>query len=130
VPHDWLKLRGVTRNNLDRVDIDIPVGLFTGVSGSGKSSLISQFLVEAVAEKLGHRNEAAQEEADALDAPVVAAADDITGLGQHQTAGRGRPEGYWTNSPLEPGDIYLTSRSRPQAYCRYQTTPGPALRRR
>jgi excinuclease ABC subunit A len=83
VPRDWLKLRGVTRNNLDRLDIDIPVGLFTsvtGVSGSGKSSLISQFLVEAVAEKLGHRNETASEEADALAASVVTTAGDITGL--------------------------------------------------
>jgi excinuclease ABC subunit A len=83
VPRDWLKLRGVTRNNLDRLDIDIPIGLFTsvtGVSGSGKSSLISQFLVEAVAEKLGHRNETASEEADALAASVVTTAGDITGL--------------------------------------------------
>ena len=83
VPRDWLKLRGVTRNNLDRLDIDIPVRLFTsvtGVSGSGKSSLISQFLVEAVAEKLGHRKETAPEEADALAAPLVTTAGDITGL--------------------------------------------------
>jgi excinuclease ABC subunit A len=50
-PRDWLKLRGVTRNNLNRLDVDIPLGVFTsvtGVSGSGKSSLISQYLVEAV----------------------------------------------------------------------------------
>jgi excinuclease ABC subunit A len=55
---DWLKLRGVTRNNLDQLNVDIPLGVFTsvtGVSGSGKSSLISQFLVEAVADKLGQR---------------------------------------------------------------------------
>src|ERR1700691_1833771 len=56
----WLKLRGVTRNNLDRLDVDIPLGVLTsvtGVSGSGKSSLISQFLVEVVAENLGQRTE-------------------------------------------------------------------------
>ncbi len=38
----WLKLRGVTRNNLDHLDADIPLGVFTsvtGVSGSGKSEL-------------------------------------------------------------------------------------------
>ena len=43
-PNGWLKLRGVTRNNLDRLDVDIPLGVFTcvtGISGSGKSSLIS-----------------------------------------------------------------------------------------
>ncbi len=56
-PTGWLRLRGVTRNNLVDVDADFPLGVLTsvtGISGSGKSSLVSQFLVEAVAEKLGH----------------------------------------------------------------------------
>ena len=56
VPSRWLKIRGVTRNNLDALDVDFPVGLFTaitGVSGSGKSTLVSQVLVELVAEHLG-----------------------------------------------------------------------------
>jgi excinuclease ABC subunit A len=55
-PAGWLKLRGVTRNNLERLDVDIPLGVLasvTGVSGSGKSTLVSQFLVEAVARDLG-----------------------------------------------------------------------------
>src|SRR6202042_1944154 len=56
-PKEWLRLRGVTRNNLANLDVDLPLGVLTsitGVSGSGKSTLISQFLVEAVAERLGH----------------------------------------------------------------------------
>ncbi|MBR0819812.1 excinuclease ABC subunit UvrA [Bradyrhizobium liaoningense] len=56
-PKVHLKLRGVTRNNLRGLDVDIPLGVLasvTGVSGSGKSSLISQFLVDTVAEHLGH----------------------------------------------------------------------------
>ncbi|WP_445491586.1 excinuclease ABC subunit UvrA [Rhodopseudomonas sp. RCAM05734] len=68
-PRQWLKLRGVTRNNLDRLDVDIPLGVFTsvtGVSGSGKSSLISQFLVEAVADRLGQRSEPVEDDADTL----------------------------------------------------------------
>jgi excinuclease ABC subunit A len=72
-PNSWLKLRGVTRNNLDRLDIDIPIGVFTcvtGVSGSGKSSLISQFLVGAVADGLGQRKEGDAEDDDGLEAPV------------------------------------------------------------
>jgi excinuclease ABC subunit A len=55
-PAAWLKLRGVKRNNLKGLDVDLPLGVMasvTGVSGSGKSTLISQFLVEAVAEQLG-----------------------------------------------------------------------------
>ncbi|MBB4263012.1 MULTISPECIES: excinuclease ABC subunit UvrA [unclassified Bradyrhizobium] len=56
-PKGHLKLRGVSRNNLRGLDVDIPLGILTsitGVSGSGKSSLISQFLVEAVAGHIGH----------------------------------------------------------------------------
>jgi excinuclease ABC subunit A len=55
-PKDWLKLEGVTRNNLHRLDAAFPLGVLTsvtGVSGSGKSSLVSQVLVELVAEALG-----------------------------------------------------------------------------
>jgi excinuclease ABC subunit A len=68
----WLKLRGVTRNNLEALDIDIPLGVFTsvtGISGSGKSTLISQFLVGAVSEALGQRAEAqeAEEPEDAVE---------------------------------------------------------------
>ncbi len=55
-PRGWLKLAGVTRNNLANVDVAFPLGVFTsvtGVSGSGKSSLVSQTLVELVATELG-----------------------------------------------------------------------------
>ena len=79
-PREWLKIRGVIRNNLDRLDVDIPLGVFTsvtGVSGSGKSSLISQFLVDAVADKLGHRNEP-NEDDDGLDVAVETLGGEIT----------------------------------------------------
>ena len=52
----WLKLREVTRHNLNQLDADFPLGVLTavtGVSGSGKSSLVSQVLVELVAAQLG-----------------------------------------------------------------------------
>jgi excinuclease ABC subunit A len=79
---EWLKLRGVTRNNLSRLDVDIPVGVFTsvtGISGSGKSSLISQFLVETVAERLGQRGQRPEDDSDALEATVESTAGEITG---------------------------------------------------
>ncbi len=55
-PRDWLRLEGVTRHNLQGIDADFPVGCLTavtGVSGSGKSSLVSQALVQLVAAALG-----------------------------------------------------------------------------
>ena len=72
---DWLELRGITRNNLHQLDARIPLGVFTavtGVSGSGKSSLISQALVELVCAYLGHEVAPHNEEGDALE-PTVAA---------------------------------------------------------
>ena len=56
-PKGWLKLADVTLNNLHGLDAAFPLGVFTtvtGVSGSGKSSLVSQALVDLVAEHLGH----------------------------------------------------------------------------
>ncbi|MDB5630119.1 MAG: uvrA, partial [Tardiphaga sp.] len=82
VPRDWLQLRGVTRNNLDGLDVDIPLGVFTsvtGVSGSGKSSLVSQFLVDAVAERLGQADTTADDPTDALDAMVETVSGEIVG---------------------------------------------------
>jgi excinuclease ABC subunit A len=64
-PSGWLKLRGITRHNLNQLAADFPLGVFTsvtGVSGSGKSSLVSQVLVELVAAQLGQ--ELAPEEAE------------------------------------------------------------------
>ena len=79
-PEGWLKLRGVKRNNLDGVDVDLPLGVFmcvTGISGSGKSSLISQFLVDTVGDVLGQRKEAGDDD-DGLEAPVQTLGGEIT----------------------------------------------------
>jgi excinuclease ABC subunit A len=71
-PEKWLRLRGVTRNNIQSLDIDIPLGVFTsvtGVSGSGKSTLVSQFLVEAVVDALGQRTDEPEEGPEGLEPP-------------------------------------------------------------
>ncbi len=51
----YLKIKGATENNLKNIDVDIPLGTLTcitGVSGSGKSSLINQILVKKISQEL------------------------------------------------------------------------------
>ncbi|HZV23007.1 MAG TPA: excinuclease ABC subunit UvrA [Luteimonas sp.] len=59
-PRGWLELRQLRRNNLHGLDARFPLGVLTavtGVSGSGKSSLVSQALVDLVGAHLGHEPE-------------------------------------------------------------------------
>ena len=54
-PSGFLKIRGAAQNNLKNIDVDIPLGVFTcvtGVSGSGKSSLINEILYKRLARDL------------------------------------------------------------------------------
>jgi excinuclease ABC subunit A len=64
-PSAWLKLTGITRNNLHEIDVEFPLGVFTvitGVSGSGKSTLVSQALVELLSAEIGQSPESAEAE--------------------------------------------------------------------
>jgi excinuclease ABC subunit A len=78
----WLELANVTRNNLQAVNAAFPLHCFTavtGISGSGKSSLVSQVLLELVGEHLGQTLE---QEAAALEdeAPQTEAGHIVTGM--------------------------------------------------
>ena len=67
-----IKLRGATGNNLKKIDVDIPIGLFTcvtGVSGSGKSTLINQTILPIALQALNRAHTKA-----------VKSYDDIKGL--------------------------------------------------
>ncbi|EJF72604.1 excinuclease ABC subunit A [Pseudomonas sp. Ag1] len=71
-PTGWLSLEGVTRNNLNDLSVDFPLGCFTavtGISGSGKSSLVSQALLELVGAGLGRVMETEDEPSLEDDAP-------------------------------------------------------------
>jgi excinuclease ABC subunit A len=65
----WLTVRGARHNNLREIDVRLPVGLFTcvtGVSGSGKSSLINDILFKELDNRL-HRAQTEPGEHDGID---------------------------------------------------------------
>jgi excinuclease ABC subunit A len=69
-PTGRLELAGVKRNNLQGLDVAFPRGVMTtvtGVSGSGKSSLVSQALVELVAAQLGKPHDDGDGDSDLLE---------------------------------------------------------------
>jgi excinuclease ABC subunit A len=74
-PKSWLQLKQVTRNNLHQLSVDFPIGVFTtvtGISGSGKSSLVSQALVELVLGKLGQQHNSNEDDTDLLEQEATA----------------------------------------------------------
>ncbi|MFJ2709818.1 excinuclease ABC subunit A [Pseudomonas sp. NPDC087346] len=84
-PSGWLKLAGISRNNLRNLSAEFPLGCFTsvtGVSGSGKSSLVSQALLELVGAQLGRPTVEPEREELSLedDAPQTSAGQVIAGL--------------------------------------------------
>ncbi|MFW0885421.1 UNVERIFIED_CONTAM: excinuclease ABC subunit UvrA [Pseudomonas sp. JL1] len=83
-PKDWLRLEGITRNNLDNLSAAFPLGCFsavTGISGSGKSSLVSQALLDLVDGHLGQASHNAEADEQSLeDEPLQTS-------GGHVTAG-------------------------------------------
>jgi excinuclease ABC subunit A len=85
-PRGWLRMEGVTRNNLKNLSVAFPLGMLTavtGVSGSGKSSLVSQALVELIGEHLGHSRSSTEEDEDPLsgDVPAISEGRIVDGLG-------------------------------------------------
>ncbi len=58
----FLTIKNASQNNLKHIDVQIPIGLFTcvtGVSGSGKSSLVNEVLFKGMVNRITRRNEEA-----------------------------------------------------------------------
>ncbi|HJA93575.1 MAG TPA: excinuclease ABC subunit UvrA [Candidatus Eisenbergiella merdipullorum] len=56
-PTGWIKVKGAAENNLKNIDVSFPLGVMTcvtGVSGSGKSSLVNEILYKTLARELNH----------------------------------------------------------------------------
>ncbi|MBQ8506072.1 MAG: excinuclease ABC subunit UvrA [Clostridia bacterium] len=69
VPSGWLKVKGARANNLKNIDADFPLGVLccvTGVSGSGKSSLVNEILYKSLSRQLNRSRQRAADHDDIL----------------------------------------------------------------
>lgn len=69
-PASWIELKRVTRNNIQDLDVSFPIGCLTavtGISGSGKSSLVAQALPDLIDEMLGRTPSNEDEAGDDVD---------------------------------------------------------------
>ncbi|MGQ7856520.1 excinuclease ABC subunit UvrA [Pedobacter sp. WC2501] len=69
-PAGQLVITGISRHNLNNINVEFPIGVMTcvtGISGSGKSSLVSQVLVQLISDALGQKTDSVSDLP--LDAP-------------------------------------------------------------
>ena len=69
-PTGWLTVKGAREHNLKNIDVSIPLGVFTcvtGVSGSGKSSLVNEILYKSLARKLNRARVTVPGDHDAIE---------------------------------------------------------------
>jgi excinuclease ABC subunit A len=106
-----LKITGASGNNLQKIDLEIPQGVFTcitGVSGSGKSTLINETLYPAAAVALN--------KATTL---KPAAHTKITGLSHLDKCIDINQSPYWPHAPLQPSNLHRYLYTGARAICRH-----------
>lgn len=82
-PRNWLRLEGVSLNNLKSLAVAFPIGTLTcvtGVSGSGKSSLVSHALIDLVSRHLGHSKQSHEDELEESALPLLVEGRIVSGM--------------------------------------------------
>ena len=131
----WLRLDGVTRNNLQNLSVAFPLHALTsvtGVSGSGKSSLVSQVLVELVGQHLGlQRSSDPEDSAEILKQrwPDRFRGPDYRQCECDQAAGPGRSKADRPHAPLQSGHVHGSVRPRPKNIRGDESRQSPPLHR-
>ena len=103
-----ITIAGAAENNLKDIDVRIPLGKFvciTGVSGSGKSSLMIEILYKRLAQVFFHSRERPGKH------------EEITGLEQSGQGHRHRPVAHRAHAALQPGHLYQRLYRHPRSLC-------------
>ena len=111
-----LTIRGAAENNLDHVDVTFPLGTFTcvtGVSGSGKSSLVNEILFKRLGADLNRMKVRPGKH-------TAHGGGGISGQGH-----RHRPVSHRPHAPVQPGHLHRAVRRHPGAVSPPPPTPRP-----
>ena len=96
-PTGWIKVVGAQENNLKNIDVDIPLGVMTcvtGVSGSGKSSLVNEIVYKRLARELNRAR------------TIPGKHRDILGIGAAGQGDRHRPVPHRAHAPVQSGHLH------------------------
>ena len=110
-----ITIEGVTTNNLKGVTARFPLSALvcvTGVSGSGKSSLLNETLARALVRRLGGI------------APKPGPHTSLRGASQIDKVVRGRPVAHRPHAPQQPGHLHRRVRRDSQGLCRHPRRPA------
>jgi excinuclease ABC subunit A len=117
-----LRIYGARHNNLKNIDVEIPLGLFvciTGVSGSGKSSLVNDILMEGLLQRYGFGERLTAEDAEerrareSIRSPLRPSASSAVSLGHERITGTEQIDKV---IDIDQSPIGRTPRSNPATY--------------